>query len=107
MPHAALSKGDDCSGPDAIYLPEKVFDMDKFMEDIKKLAAEKSSVVIAVSEGVKIADGLVGQHLDRIHRVVAACIEEAFDIMFLHDFKNFLVNIFVSFNLRHLKTTGA
>ena len=54
---AALSKGDDCSGPDAIYLPEKVFDMDKFMEDIKKLAAEKSSVVIAVSEGVKIADG--------------------------------------------------
>ena len=29
----------------------------KRMEDIKKLAAEKSSVVIAVSEGVKIADG--------------------------------------------------
>ncbi len=54
---AALAKGDDCSGCDAIYLPERVFDIDKFMEDVKKLAATKSSVVIAVSEGVKVADG--------------------------------------------------
>lgn len=54
---AALAKGPDCSGCDAIYLPEKTFDMDKFMEDVKKLAETKSSVVIAVSEGIKIADG--------------------------------------------------
>lgn len=54
---AALSKTADCEGPDAIYLPEKVFDMDKFVEKVKELAATKSSVVIAVSEGVKIADG--------------------------------------------------
>lgn len=54
---AALSKGIDCSGPDAIYLPERVFDMDKFIEDVKELAAKKSSVVIAVSEGIHIADG--------------------------------------------------
>jgi len=54
---AALSRGSDCEGPDAIYLPERVFDMDAFIEKVKELAAKKSSVVIAVSEGVQIADG--------------------------------------------------
>ncbi len=54
---AALAKGEDCSGVDAIYLPERTFDFDAFMEKVKHLAATKSSVVIAVSEGVKIADG--------------------------------------------------
>ncbi|MDE7185296.1 MAG: 6-phosphofructokinase, partial [Lachnospiraceae bacterium] len=44
-------------GRDAIYLPERVFDMDAFMDKVKELAAKKSSVVIAVSEGVQIADG--------------------------------------------------
>ena len=29
---AALAKGEDCSGVDAIYLPEVTFDVDKFME---------------------------------------------------------------------------
>ena len=54
---AALSRGEDCEGPDMIYLPEAVFDMDDFMARVKKLSEEKSSVVIAVSEGIKIADG--------------------------------------------------
>ncbi len=54
---AALAKGDDCSGADAIYLPERTFDMDGFMSKVKELAAKKSSVVIVVSEGVRIADG--------------------------------------------------
>lgn len=54
---AALSKGEDCSGPDAVYMPEVTFDMDQFMEKVKHLAATKSSVVIAVSEGVSLADG--------------------------------------------------
>ena len=54
---AALTKGADCEGCDAIYLPERVFDIDKFVEDVKELSARKSSVVIAVSEGIKVADG--------------------------------------------------
>ena len=54
---AALAKGDDCVGADAIYLPEKTFDVDKFMAKVKELAATRSSVVIAVSEGIHIADG--------------------------------------------------
>ena len=54
---AALAKGDDCTGVDAIYLPERVFDIDKFVEKVKEIASKKASVVIAVSEGVKVADG--------------------------------------------------
>ena len=54
---AALSRGEDCEGPDMIYLPETDFDMDDFMARVKKLSEEKSSVVIAVSEGIKLADG--------------------------------------------------
>ncbi len=54
---SALSRDEDCEGPDLIYLPESVFDMTDFMNRVKDLAERKSSVVIAVSEGVKIADG--------------------------------------------------
>ncbi|MDD6798246.1 MAG: 6-phosphofructokinase [Bacteroides sp.] len=54
---AALSKSDDCEGVDMIYLPEKVFDIDEFMTQIKERSAKKKSLVIAVSEGIKVADG--------------------------------------------------
>lgn len=54
---AALAKGEDCSGVDAIYLPERVFDMDAFMAKTKALVETGKSVVIAVSEGIKLADG--------------------------------------------------
>lgn len=54
---AALAQGEDCDGPDAIYLPEIVFDVDKFMNKVKKLLAKKMSVVVAVSEGIRVADG--------------------------------------------------
>lgn len=54
---AALAKGEDCEGPDMIFLPEIPFDVDEFMKKIEQLQKEKSSVVVAVSEGVKVADG--------------------------------------------------
>ena len=54
---AVLAKSEDCEGPDLIYLPEVPFDVDVFMEKVKKLVAEKQSIVIAVSEGIKTADG--------------------------------------------------
>ena len=54
---AALSRDEDCEGPDLIYVPETDFNMDDFMARVKDLAAKKSSVVIAVSEGIKTADG--------------------------------------------------
>ncbi|MCH5146676.1 MAG: 6-phosphofructokinase [Clostridiales bacterium] len=53
----ALARGEDCEGVDAIYLPEIAFDMDKFLEKVGNLLKEDRSLVIAVSEGVKVADG--------------------------------------------------
>ena len=54
---SALSKGEDCSGPDLIYLPETVFSYDSFLEKVNALKSAKQSVVIAVSEGIRTADG--------------------------------------------------
>ncbi len=54
---SALAKGEDCTGPDMIYLPELTFDLDNFMERIKELLAKKTSVVVAVSEEIHLADG--------------------------------------------------
>ncbi|MCD8201467.1 MAG: 6-phosphofructokinase [Clostridia bacterium] len=54
---AALAKGDDCEGVDMIFLPERVFDIDYFLKKVGELLKQDRSIVIAVSEGVKVADG--------------------------------------------------
>lgn len=54
---SALSKGEDCEGPDLIYLPELVFDLERFIAKVKKLLEKKDVVVVAVSEGIKTKDG--------------------------------------------------
>ena len=52
----ALAKSEDCDGPDLIYLPEVPFDVEKFLAKVKDLLNKKASIVIAVSEGIKLAD---------------------------------------------------
>lgn len=54
---AALAKCEDCEGPDLIFMPELTFDVDAFMKRVAELHEIKKSVVIAISEGVKTADG--------------------------------------------------
>lgn len=54
---ASLAKGEDCEGVDAIYLPEETFDLNEFLSRINKLKETKSSIVIAVSEGIQTSDG--------------------------------------------------
>ena len=54
---AALARSEDCEGPDMIYLPEVTFDIDKFIKQVDEIQKKKKSVVIAVSEGIKLADG--------------------------------------------------
>ncbi len=53
----ALSRTEECDGPDLIYLPEIPFDIDKFLKKVKELLKKKHSIVIAVSEGIKLSDG--------------------------------------------------
>ena len=43
--------------PDLIYLPEVSFDPDDFIKRIKKMSETQHSIVVAVSEGIKLADG--------------------------------------------------
>ena len=43
--------------PDLIYLPERAFDKEEFFEDLRALLNKKPNVVVAVSEGIRFADG--------------------------------------------------
>ena len=54
---SALAKGEDCDGPDLIYLPELPFDVDGFIDKIGNMLKKKESIVVAVSEGIRTADG--------------------------------------------------
>ena len=54
---SALARGEDCEGPDMIFLPEVPFDIDTFIEKVDNIQKKKKSVVIAISEGIKISDG--------------------------------------------------
>ena len=43
--------------PDLVYLPERVFDMQTFFADVRAALAKHPNVVVAVSEGIRFADG--------------------------------------------------
>ncbi len=56
---AASAVGSVINGeaPDLVYLPERAFDMDKFYAGVEKAFEKHPNVVIAVSEGIRFADG--------------------------------------------------
>ncbi len=54
---AGLTRLSGGVGPDYIYLPERPFDMHAFFADVRAALAVHPNVVIAVSEGVRFADG--------------------------------------------------
>ena len=43
--------------PDLVYLPERIFDMQRFFADVRAALAKHPNVVVAVSEGIRFADG--------------------------------------------------
>ncbi len=54
---ASLARVNGSRSPDLIYLPEKPFDIDKFLSDVSKKLQQHKNVVVAVSEGIKTSDG--------------------------------------------------
>ena len=69
---AALARAEDCEGVDMICLPEIPFHVDRFVEKVARMQAKKPSIVIAVSEGVKLEDGrYVCELADDVHAVDA------------------------------------
>jgi 6-phosphofructokinase 1 len=54
---AAAWRLDEESGPHLIYVPERAFSTDRFIDDVKASLARHGRCVVAVSEGVSTADG--------------------------------------------------
>ena len=54
---SALAAGKDENGPDLIYVPERAFDEDAFLEDVQRIHEKKGGVVVVASEGLKTKDG--------------------------------------------------
>jgi len=54
---SALARQDESDGPHLIYLPERVFDVASFQQDVKSVVAKYGRCVVAVSEGVGDKDG--------------------------------------------------
>ena len=44
-------------GPDLVYLPERDFSMEAFLEDVHRTVQNRGNCVVAVSEGIHYADG--------------------------------------------------
>ncbi len=54
---AALSAAAGGEAPDLIYLPERAFDMQAFFASVRAALSRHPNVVVAVSEGLRFADG--------------------------------------------------
>ena len=54
---SAIGRLVDGQEPDLVYLPERAFDMERFFTSVGMLFTKKTSIVVAVSEGIRFADG--------------------------------------------------
>jgi 6-phosphofructokinase 1 len=54
---SALAREHADDGPHLIYLPERVFELERFMADVERVYAKHGRCLVAVSEGIHGADG--------------------------------------------------
>ncbi|NLM20558.1 MAG: 6-phosphofructokinase [Peptococcaceae bacterium] len=54
---SAIARKYDEDGPHLIYLPERVFNLDQFLQDVKEVYDRYGFCIIAVSEGIADASG--------------------------------------------------
>lgn len=54
---AALARNEYNTAPHLIYLPEKAFHKEEFLEDLNKLLQFYNNIIVAVSEGIRDEDG--------------------------------------------------
>ncbi len=54
---SALGRPGPEAGPHLVYLPERSFDVDRFLKDVEGVYRKHNRCVIAVSEGIEDADG--------------------------------------------------
>ena len=54
---SALARTEHGTGPHLIYLPESVFDIDRFIADVDRIYTQEGRCMIAVSEGIHDTEG--------------------------------------------------
>ncbi len=54
---AASLAGEEGLGPDLVYVPERPFDQEAFLEDVERLLQVKKGIVVVAGEGLKDARG--------------------------------------------------
>lgn len=54
---SALARNSYNTAPHLIYLPEKAFDKDSFLEDVREFLKTRNNLIIAISEGIRDKDG--------------------------------------------------
>ena len=54
---STLGKSSEEDGPHLVYVPEKVFDIDEFLKDVKEVYDSLGRCVVAVSEGIHNKEG--------------------------------------------------
>ena len=54
---SVMARRDPKDGPHLIYVPERVFDTDRFLEDVERVYAAQGRCVVALSEGIVGPDG--------------------------------------------------
>ena len=54
---STLGKSSEEDGPHLVYVPEKVFDIDEFLKDVKEVYESLGRCVVAVSEGIHNKEG--------------------------------------------------
>lgn len=47
------------AGPDLIYVPERAFDLEKFIADVDRVRKTQGKVLVAISEGIHNSDGVL------------------------------------------------
>jgi 6-phosphofructokinase 1 len=54
---SVMARRDPKDGPHLIYVPERVFDADRFLDDVETVYAQNGRCVVALSEGIVDANG--------------------------------------------------
>ncbi len=54
---SVMARGEDCSAPHLVYLPEVPFDEDEFRQELKEMVDREKITVVAVSEGLRNREG--------------------------------------------------
>lgn len=67
---ASMAQKHSDDGPHLIYLPERFFDFDKFLKDVKDIYDKYGKCIVAVSEGIVDEDGvpIVTKHAKNIEK---------------------------------------